>query len=159
MAVQTKQNWEEAASAVELCVCQAPAGSRDCSASRRSRKKRKERRERLNVCYKQGSLFALECSSRVSLVYFCHSQSFHFSPCSTTTSTFCLRAFLFPSSSYRFSSAIFSHPLIKHSLLHLSLSIRSLSPPSLGSQSIYYSAKWAYQLSRVLLIEAVTDNE
>lgn len=44
-------------------------------------------------------------------------------------------------------------------LLHLSLSIRSQSPLSLGSQSIYYSAKWAYQLSRVLPIEAVTDNE
>lgn len=130
MAVQTKQNWEEAASAVELCVCQAPAGSRDCSASRRSRKKRKDRRERLNVCYKLGSLFELEGSSRVSLVYFCHSQSFHFSPCSTTTSTFCLlclRAFLFLSSSYRLSSAVLSHPLIKRSPSSLALHSLSIS--------------------------------
>lgn len=39
-----------------------------------------------------------------------------------------------------------------------SLPLHSLfvSPLSLASQSIYYSTKWAYQLSEVLLIDAVT---
>ncbi len=122
------------------------------------------------MCFTTGGLFynsLLRGISRASLVPFCHSQSSHFYVllCSfhnslhLLLSLFCLHVFLFPSSSHRRSLAIF---LISSSALSPSshqLSIPSLSPPSLGSQSIYYSAKWAYQLSRVLLIEAVTENE
>lgn len=149
---------------MELCVCQAPAGSRDRFSSRRRRMKRKER---LNVFYNQGLFYnsLLEGISRASLTSFCHSQSStHCSIHFITISTFS-----FPSSgSMSFSSSApvtasllqsFSSPH-QPSLLHLSNSpFPLLSPPSLGSQSIYYSAKWAYQLSRVLLIEAVTENE
>lgn len=52
----------------------------------------------------------LDGTSRVSLTSFCQFQSFHFCPCSTTVSTFCLfrfKDFFCLSSSYRLSPAIF----------------------------------------------------
>lgn len=99
-----------------FCVCQAPAGSRDRSTSRRRRLNRKER---LNVCYNCGVSFRVVCS-RGSLelhMSLCHCLSSHFCIHFITVSTLC---FPFSASMSVSFSAPLTAPLCSVSHLFIS---------------------------------------
>lgn len=106
---------------------------------------KEKRRERFKVCYEQGSLTSLlEGISRVWLVSFYHSQSFHYAPCSTTTASSgamplsllvsltasVLQSFLILSSSPLFLSSRSPSALCLHRPLACTVFITALSGPS-----------------------------
>lgn len=121
---------------MELCVCQAPAGSQDCSTSREEEWRGKGR-ERLNMCYNWDLFksFLHKGFSRASHVTSCHSQSSYLSPSSVpsiTISTFC-----FPFCLHAFSQFLFPP-----------VSMRSFLIPSSSSVSFISHSPFPLRLNR-----------